>query len=457
MSTYFGNFDVEEYMHGVRWVVYLDEEESKEETLDHINYYLSRNDERFEVKYGSVCKVVKKARDSVRSGSSLSSLYKLVWLKSVMSDRLPLLCHLMMKDKKVFMYLLKLSPWSVFESLDGTNSAFNFAVHHKLRWYYEKMLKCILREEKNNYGLVVKKVLSSLMVMTSLVYTKNWKDLRLVLKMMGKAIKGRGKGGGVVKDLREYCVEMYMRVNDERVANRLVDMLDKVDQKYWRRMLDHGIMNGWEYCVRKLLEKQEEEIDDMCESLMMAISRNHCGIMRLLLSSSKKKGGRGDLQVHDFETPLMYAIDICEEGESEMVEILLSANLVDVNYKCKLGTMKYFGEVKRYTALEVAANRGDKKILRLLFREDVEDDVDQRAMKIYLRGLTERGETCDKKVEEERKWWCTGINQKKKERVMECAGLICQYGDADDEGMMNQFMSKVDNAPFVLEEVLDMI
>ena len=202
-----------------------------------------------------------------------------------------------------------------------------------------------------------------------------------------------------------------------------------------------------------MLEKGEEDIDDMCESLMMAISRNHCGIMRLLLSSSK--AGRGDLQVHDFETPLMYAIDIGEEGESEMVETLLAANLVDVNYKCKLGTMKDFGEVKRYTALEVAANRGDKKILRLLFREDVEDDVEQRAMKIYLRGLAERGETCDKKVEEERKWWCTGISQKKKERVMECAAL-CQCED-EERKLMVQFMSVVDNASLVLEEVLDMM
>lgn len=467
MSVYFGNFDVESYNRELKWVLYVDE--GRSDMLDTLNYYLDRNDERFEVRRGIDKEVVSKLQTSVMRYATVGvgSIHHMWWLKVVLNDKLPLMCHMMMRDKKVFMYLLKLSPWSVLESLDGVTSVFNYAVSHKLRWYYEKMLKYMLHEGQNNYLEVLERVFkkSSDVLLNDLMCSSKSRDVRYLLKMLRKV-----RGEVLSDSMNVICIEMYLKTRIEKLSTLLVKFVEVLEVEVMIRMLDHGIEMGWTESVCELLNqgkrrgmdldtrgKGKLRYDYVNTSMMKSISCKRSVILSMLLSNGYEKD-RGEV-----ETPLMYAIDM-SGGTLEdyrLIEVLLEWNC-DVNYVCPIGLgMLTYGR-NLYTALEMAASKGDKRILSMLFGSGEElHDVDNRAKAMYLKGIERRG----LEVELEDKWWMDSMSKKNRERVIECAGMVLlrheeeagEGEEGEEEGVLGEFMKDVDNSDYVLEMVLGMI
>jgi hypothetical protein len=477
MSVFFGNFDVDRYMgNNVKWIVYLDRhEEDEDRRLVEINYYLGRHEhQRFEFRYGVDEDEVKKVREIVKKmTTTMVSIYHLDWLKRVMSDKKPLMCHMIdVNDKKAFLYMLKLSPWSVLGSLDGVHSVLGYALKHKLRWYYEKMFKYLLRESKYDYGLVLDRILSVTStkdaIMKELIYTKRWKDMRYLLKMRHKQMKNRNrrrcqhsKNDDVMTGM--YCVEMYiemyMKANDAKVASKLVDLMGVIrEEMIMIRMVNRGIMEGWDESVKKLLVKSRKlgwslqnavEGEGENETLMLAISYKRSAMMSYLFEFGFDSSSGGEV-----ETPLMYAIDISDGSDAayEVIEMLLKWKC-DVNYVCREGSRLYgTGEESMKTALEIATIKGDMKIIRMLLRNGAYDEREDRLVRMYAR-CQHHG---DGNVEKFRDM----IRVSKKVKMMECAGYVegrREEGGKEEEGIMGEFMCKVDHSPYMIEMVLGML
>lgn len=476
------HFHVKSYLEDAEWILYLSDVREcifREDDLSLLNHF-TRNQSRqpfcvkFTPKTSALVDTVISLKKTIlyqRDRWVNSSFHHLRWLKVITDEKLPIICHLMYKSKKMFLYLLELNPTSVLEGLDTENTPFKFAVNMKYFWYYSQMLKKLTVSceelQKDGYrGSVARYKMyypaykaireAGFDVLGMISYSHNDNHLIYLLKILWKCEKIRQENGETSREDYDFYTEIFFKTRSNRVVTFLTRRKLLWIKSNLFRIMNQCIMYNYIDALRMLLIQvtqenlnlamaYEEETNfkwNYCFSpLMYAIHYNNYEAAKILVDFGT------DVNTSTLESPLMFAIDISNKN---IVKLLLDSG-ADVNYHLTFGFQLNMGDIAVSSALEVASKNGDHEIIEMLFRyTDIHDDNDV-ALTLYQNFMRKNSYT-EEQIALRTKWWRRLKSIHVVDTLLSASAVIER--EKEEEGIMLNFYNQ---CPGVFEVCLETI